>query len=445
LYQELEPEIKCIKVYKYILVLFELLYVSYASGQRGNDLLLPTEKELASIPVSITANLEDVFADSGKKDLSRLLPPPLDQGYNPSCVPWVLCYALRSAQEKSIRNWNYQITNGSPDHHRVFSPSFVFNLVMIKKYNGQCTKGMKFKDAFDIISTYGHSFWSDFPYNGDDPGCTIDPLDKVIYGKDFSNVGFERFQPDLKLIRSNIDAGYPVIATIVTDKHFEKDGFRAFKTGEKYTFDRNGPMDGLHAVIIAGYDNSKGLLKLINSYGTEWGDSGYFYIRYSNISTIIRETYISWITSLIANLGFVESKQLFITGTRANPFEMESNSYMVFNDKAMKIYSLGYDSLFDFSVFKLLDSTTEINFVLRKFETKIINLSNQRSIRLSLSGIDTLGKKENFRLEIQTQSYIPDFQIMNFRKTISDDLAELKRYNRLNEKQVNIKQELEHF
>ena len=37
---------------------------------------------------------------------------------------------------------------------------------------------------------------------------------------------------------------------------------------------------GGHAVCVVGYDNSKQMFLVRNSWGSGWGDKGYFYIAY---------------------------------------------------------------------------------------------------------------------------------------------------------------------
>jgi len=36
-----------------------------------------------------------------------------------------------------------------------------------------------------------------------------------------------------------------------------------------------------HAMLIVGYDNTKNAFKIINSWGTNWGDNGYSWVNYN--------------------------------------------------------------------------------------------------------------------------------------------------------------------
>ena len=41
--------------------------------------------------------------------------------------------------------------------------------------------------------------------------------------------------------------------------------------------------DGGHAMILVGYDDKKSRFIVRNSWGTNWGDKGYFYIEYKTL------------------------------------------------------------------------------------------------------------------------------------------------------------------
>jgi C1A family cysteine protease len=49
-----------------------------------------------------------------------------------------------------------------------------------------------------------------------------------------------------------------------------------------------GAYQGGHAVIIVGYDDAERCFIVKNSWGDEWGESGYFKIAYSQISNVVR-------------------------------------------------------------------------------------------------------------------------------------------------------------
>ena len=44
--------------------------------------------------------------------------------------------------------------------------------------------------------------------------------------------------------------------------------------------DLNSEPEGGHAVMCVGYDDERGVFIVRNSWGTGWGDGGYFYMPY---------------------------------------------------------------------------------------------------------------------------------------------------------------------
>lgn len=53
-----------------------------------------------------------------------------------------------------------------------------------------------------------------------------------------------------------------------------------------------GTYKGNHAVVICGFDDNKNAYRVINSWGTNWGDRGYFWLDYDFMKDIVFEAYI---------------------------------------------------------------------------------------------------------------------------------------------------------
>ena len=49
-------------------------------------------------------------------------------------------------------------------------------------------------------------------------------------------------------------------------------------------WERMNESDGRHAVVAVGYDDSRKRIKVLNSWGSGWGDRGYFYMPYDYIT-----------------------------------------------------------------------------------------------------------------------------------------------------------------
>ncbi len=55
---------------------------------------------------------------------------------------------------------------------------------------------------------------------------------------------------------------------------------------------RGSEFYGVHAITIVGYDDSKHAFKVINSWGTGWGDAGFTWIDYDYLQQMTYEAFI---------------------------------------------------------------------------------------------------------------------------------------------------------
>jgi C1A family cysteine protease len=75
------------------------------------------------------------------------------------------------------------------------------------------------------------------------------------------------------------------IKTMIVNKHAVIVGlnidnnFTNAKAG--YTWNTIGDGNAPHGVIICGYDDTKNAYRILNSFGTSWGDAGYLWVDYS--------------------------------------------------------------------------------------------------------------------------------------------------------------------
>jgi C1A family cysteine protease len=92
----------------------------------------------------------------------------------------------------------------------------------------------------------------------------------------------------LQELKTSIAAGFPVTFGFSVYESFMTD--RVAKTGIVYMPKWYEQLMGGHAVLAVGYDDNmkiqknKGAVIVRNSWGTSWGDKGYFYMPYPYIN-----------------------------------------------------------------------------------------------------------------------------------------------------------------
>jgi len=224
---------------------------------------------------------------------SLYLPPIGNQGNVGSCNAWASTYYV----------WTYMINwfRGNPHPSTgdvIMNPSFTYNLI-----NNGTDSGSIPEDAMVLISTVGAVAWDDFPVNTVDPNNVDDwPVEwqwknamlnrgvsdmynsvwggyttGTIYIIDMTN------STQFNYLKGLLAAGY--IAETAIEVYY--DFFYFDSSNNIYALNQyHGSDAGGHAVTIVGYDDNKstpdgnGALLMVNSWGTGWGDHGYWWLTY---------------------------------------------------------------------------------------------------------------------------------------------------------------------
>lgn len=212
-------------------------------------------------------------------DLSSRMPLPGNQGNQNSCVGWAVAYALKSFQEQVEEQWPLN-TNGGPNHNTVFSPSFIYNQI-----NNGVDGGSLFVDAFNVLSSEGAAPLRDMPYS--DYSAPI-PESARQAARRYRIDTWRRVNvQDTRELKAQLNANYPVVIGAIVD-----DGFTRLGPGEIWS-QTVGQRHGGHAMVVVGFDDSKGAFKVINSWGINWGSQGYGWISYDHFPRVVREAYVA--------------------------------------------------------------------------------------------------------------------------------------------------------
>ncbi|EGV27865.1 peptidase C1A papain [Thiorhodococcus drewsii AZ1] len=198
-------------------------------------------------------------------DLSSSFPAPGNQGGQGSCVAWATAYALKGYQEKVENNWELNRL----DH--LFSPAFIYNQIRI----GGCGDGSLISDALDLLKSTGVSTWNAMPYTESE--CSTQPSSTAVQeAANFKIASWGRLQGN-DSIKAELANHRPVVIGIpVYDSFMNLSGSNSVYNA------LTGQNHGGHAITIVGYDDNRygGAFKVINSWGTDWGDNGYFWLTY---------------------------------------------------------------------------------------------------------------------------------------------------------------------
>jgi len=211
-------------------------------------------------------------------DLSAEMPPIGDQGGQGSCVSWSLGYYHRTQLEYRERHWDLT------DPHHQFSPAFIYNQV-----NGGADQGSYFEHTARLVCEQGCASIADIPYNQYDylswpsESAYSHAIPFRTKAWNWMNV---RDTVELGNVKQLLANGSTVVLGI--------SGYQNFMNIEQFdntycVADRYGPNTFGHGVTIVGYDDSlsthdgTGAFKLVNSFGTGWGASGFWWMSYQAV------------------------------------------------------------------------------------------------------------------------------------------------------------------
>jgi hypothetical protein len=228
--------------------------------QKPGTGLIPTDEQtLASLP------FDDNFPGATRLpdavDLSDKFPTPGDQGNQGSCVGWATAY-LKTYQEV--------VETGTDPNDLFFSPAFIYNQI---KSPGSCQMGSRIDAALNLLSKQGDVNNTDFAY--EESECSKLPSDELkLKAEPFRIASWRRANTqDPTEIKRHLANGSPIIIGFQAD-----DALFELKR-EVYKDPPSQNAQG-HAMVVVGYDDDKNAFKLINSWGTDWGDGGFGWIDY---------------------------------------------------------------------------------------------------------------------------------------------------------------------
>ena len=242
---------------------------TFSTGSRANSpeferSLAVVEPNRAFLPVSA--------------DLSNRMPPVGNQGGLGSCTDWAMAYAARSYYSGTLEGRDLTKPANLP------SPNFVFHV----SRTGPCDDGTSIDDALRVMKKGALSL-AEFPYSDK---CVPPPPAKVIArASDFRVRAARKLdisRPDDA--KGQLARGNPVLIRFNVSSAFQDlTGDMTFTELAPPKGDKNA---GWHLMAMVGYDERRQAFRLINSWGTDWGDHGYGWISYNLLKTRIESAYV---------------------------------------------------------------------------------------------------------------------------------------------------------
>ncbi len=218
--------------------------------------------------------------------LRKFCPTAGDQGYMGSCVSWSTGYAALTISY-AVKN-NLTSQNEIDKHAK--SALFIYNQLKRSDESSQCDVGLNIENTMQWLVRNGDC---DF-YEFNPKSCNIRPSEEIrtlaqnLPIEDYNtlfNIG-DTYERKVSAIINSISQNKPVIAGFITVKSFKA----AQTTGIWKPRAEEEPTGG-HAMCIVGYDNKSQQFEILNSWGTDFANKGFFKMSYRDLSDYCKYGY----------------------------------------------------------------------------------------------------------------------------------------------------------
>lgn len=142
--------------------------------------------------------------------------------------------------------------------------------------------GVSLRSIMSSIHTYGLCEENAFPYNVN--LSKVKPPNKCIRSATPNTRDFKYLTLDLNLtlIKQCLYSGLPIVFGMNIFESFESDNVN--RTGIVPMPNVSEVMLGSHVALMVGYDEGKRSFIVMNSWGLNWGDKGFFYLPYEYLA-----------------------------------------------------------------------------------------------------------------------------------------------------------------
>lgn len=235
--------------------------VILSEGHRAYNCLI-TRLEPAKLNIK-SFDIKDI---SGTVDLRSQMPPVYDQGQLGSCTANALCAGF------------------AYETHNVYMGSrlFVYYNERMLEHTISQDAGALLSDGINSLKKHGLCSETLWPYNikkytkKPKPKCYKQALAHCV-------ISASNIQNTLVDMKQSLTAGHPFVVGIAIYDSFESDAVALTGIVPMPNINTESLLGG-HAVLVVGYDDTHQWFIVRNSWGTDWGDQGYFYLPYAYLT-----------------------------------------------------------------------------------------------------------------------------------------------------------------
>jgi C1A family cysteine protease len=289
------------------------------------------------------------FASSGSSanlpssvDLTDKLPPVGDQGNYGTCITWSVGYGMRSYLNAVSRGLTKQQL---ADKSNQFSPA---DLWMSMTEKGDDCGGSNFEPAFDVLVSRGITTLQTAPYSSLQCGGTP----PQNWAADAANYKIQNYrmiaEADMTVanLKNHLAQGQLIsFGARLGDNFMNWTGTGVLNSD---TYEYIG-QHAYHAIVLAGYDDSKGsggAFLVYNSWSESWGNKGYIWVDYNFF--LQNFVFIAFVATPDNNVNPNDNNEIdpnnLVSGSDLaayNAYDIQSQQYYGYRQINFNIYNSG--------------------------------------------------------------------------------------------------------
>jgi hypothetical protein len=227
----------------------------------------------------------------GAVDLTPYCPEVRHQGYIFSCVGWATGYGALSIQ-RAILN---RCTDQAVITRNAHSALFLYNQIKTE----DCRKGSRISDAMKLLQEKGDCLARQFDFNVNDcqqaPDSAVATHARRFAIEDYLTLFGTGEAPDVKVQRVKVvlSKNKPVVVGMLVLRNFYE-----LKNAQYWhpTLGNTAPAGG-HAMVVVGYDDRKEAFRIMNSWGKNWGDKGFIWVKYKDFGEFCKYAYTIYLVA----------------------------------------------------------------------------------------------------------------------------------------------------
>lgn len=261
----------------FVLIILFAAVTGISANENGLNLRLVPERLLRAKTPAIMSSV-DLGELPASLDIGSALLIPRSQGPIGSCSSWAVAYEITRG-ERLRHGWPVGL------NRTFFSPSFLYNQV-----NGGRDRGSSLPSNLRIAVARGCALYITFPY-------TLDyrkqpPPSAHREAARFRSAEYRVIPVEVDAVRLALARGFGVIVAFRVHENFDQYRGGIYRPSGPAGVLRGNERFLYHAMLIIAFNDTNRIFRLINSWGTQWGDGGFMYISYNDLTALVREAYI---------------------------------------------------------------------------------------------------------------------------------------------------------